>query len=119
MLYFDAYSSLSALPADQRGELLLLLYQYAMAADKAPTDPETILEQCPSLSGEAKMAYRFLAGTIQRDTNKWKEKQQRYQAAAQRRAEEARRGQASGAGRGKGDPSWIRPYLERRKQEWE
>lgn len=31
------------------------------------------------------MAYRFLAETIRRDTEKWKEKQRRYQEAAARR----------------------------------
>ena len=40
MLYFDNFPCVAALDAEQRGELLLLLYRYAMAADKAPTDPE-------------------------------------------------------------------------------
>ncbi|MFR6086414.1 MAG: hypothetical protein ACLUIX_03700 [Oscillospiraceae bacterium] len=36
MLYFDNFPCVAALDAEQRGELLLLLYRYAMAADKAP-----------------------------------------------------------------------------------
>ena len=35
MLYFDNFPCVAALDAEQRGELLLLLYRYAMAADKA------------------------------------------------------------------------------------
>lgn len=66
MLYFDAYPSIAALPAEQRGELLVLLYRYAMAAEKAPTDPEEILAQFPDLAGETQMAYRFLAQAIRR-----------------------------------------------------
>ena len=47
MLYFDNFPCVAALDAEQRGELLLLLYRYAMAADKAPTDPEEVLRQHP------------------------------------------------------------------------
>ena len=61
------------------------MYRYAMAADKAPTDPEEVLRQHPGLREETRMAYRFLAETIRRDTEKWKEKQRRYQEAAARR----------------------------------
>ena len=81
MLYFDNFPCVAALDAEQRGELLLLLYRYAMAADKAPTDPEEVLRQHPGLREETRMAYRFLAETIRRDTEKWKEKQRRYQEA--------------------------------------
>ena len=84
MLYFDNFPCVAALDAEQRGELLLLLYRYAMAADKAPTDPEEVLRQHPGLREETRMAYRFLAETIRRDTEKWKEKQRRYQEAAAR-----------------------------------
>ena len=77
MLYFDNFPCVAALDAEQRGELLLLLYRYAMAADKAPTDPEEVLRQHPGLREETRMAYRFLAETIRRDTEKWKEKQRR------------------------------------------
>ena len=85
MLYFDTFSCLEALSAEQRGELLLLLIRYAVAVEKGPVAPETILEQYPVLNGEGRMAYRFIAETIRRDTEKWKAKQRRYQAAAARR----------------------------------
>ena len=104
MLYFDNFPCVAALDAEQRGELLLLLYRYAMAADKAPTEPEEVLRQHPDLKEETRMAYRFLAETIRRDTEKWKEKQRRYQeAAARRQAPVSRRAREQADSKGGGD----------------
>ena len=114
MLYFDNFNSIAALPAEQRGELLLLLFRYAIAADKAPIDPEEVLEQYPLLNDAGRMAYRFLAETIRRDTEKWKDKQRRYQAAAARRWEARPSG---AAGKGKSDiedVAWMKPYIDQR-----
>ena len=109
MLYFDNFPCVAALDAEQRGELLLLLYRYAMAADKAPTDPEEVLRQHPGLREETRMAYRFLAETIRRDTEKCKVKQRRYQEAAARRQEPvSRRALEQAAPK---DYSDIRKYL--------
>lgn len=110
MLYFDNYPSIAALPADQRGELLVLLYRYAMAAEEGSADPEEFANQFPDLTPETRMAYRFLAETIRRDTEKWVAKQRHYQSAAMRRMEES--------GRKPGPPdrddiSWMRPHIER------
>ena len=110
MLYFDNYPSIAALPADQRGELLVLLYRYAMAAEEGSADPEEFADQFPDLTPETRMAYRFLAETIRRDTEKWVAKQRHYQSAALRRMEES--------GRKPGPPdrddiSWMRPHIER------
>ena len=110
MLYFDAYPSIAALPAEQRGELLVLLYRYAIAAEKAPTDPEEILGEFPDLAGETRVAYRFLAETIRRDTEKWKAKQRRYQEAAARRTEDNPRKPSAPD---RDDISWLRPHIER------
>lgn len=110
MLYFDNYPSIAALPADQRGELLVLLYRYAMAAEEGSANPEEFADQFPDLTPETRMAYRFLAETIRRDTEKWVAKQRHYQSAAMRRMEES--------GRKPGPPdrddiSWMRPHIER------
>ena len=110
MLYSDNYPSIAALPADQRGELLVLLYRYAMAAEEGSADPEEFADQFPDLTPETRMAYRFLAETIRRDTEKWVAKQRHYQSAAMRRMEES--------GRKLGPPdrddiSWMRPHIER------
>ena len=124
MLYFDNFKSIAALSAEQRGELLLQLFRYAMAEDKAPTDPETILEQYPVLNGEGRMAYSFLAETIRRDTEKWKAKQRRYQAAAARRQADSPSPPHAGGGKTRAMPqpdpndvAWMKPYLEQREKE--
>lgn len=121
MLYFDNFNSIAALPPEQRGELLLLLYRYAMAADKAPTDPKVILERYPVLDRAGEMAYSFLAETIRRDTERWKAKQRRYQAAAARRWEEHAGSPPDGAGKKRGMPqadpddvAWMKPYIDQR-----
>lgn len=114
MLYFDNFNSIAALPAEQRGELLLLLYRYAIAADKAPIDPEEMLEQYPLLNDAGRMAYRFLAETIRRDTEKWKDKQRRYQAAAARRWEARPSGAAGKEEPDIEDVAWMKPYIGQR-----
>lgn len=114
MLYFDNFNSIAALPAEQRGELLLLLYRYAIAADKAPIDPEEMLEQYPLLNDARRMAYRFLAETIRRDTEKWKDKQRRYQAAAARRWEARPSGAAGKEEPDIEDVAWMKPYIDQR-----
>ena len=90
----------------------MLLYRYAMAAEKAPTDPEEILREFPGLAGETRMAYRFLAQTIQRDTEKWKAKQRRYQEAAARRTEESSRKAGT---LDQEDVGWMRRFVEARQ----
>lgn len=87
----------------------MLLYRYAMAAEKAPTDPEEILREFPDLAGETRVAYRFLAETIRRDTEKWKAKQRRYQDAAARRTEERK------SVPNEDDISWMRRFVEARQ----
>ena len=114
MLYFDNFNSIAALPAEQRGELLLLLYRHAIAADKAPIDPEEMLEQYPLLNDAGRMAYRFLAETIRRDTEKWKDKQRRYQAAAARRWEARPSGAAGKEEPDIEDVAWMKPYIDQR-----
>ena len=94
MLYFDNYKCIAALSAEQRGELLLQLFRYA------------------------------LAETIRRDTEKWKAKQRRYQAAAARRQENSPSPPPVGGGKTRGMPrsdpndvSWMKKYLEQREKE--
>lgn len=88
LMYFDNYACLSALSDVQRGKLLLLLYQYAMEADRHSLEPESFLQNGPELPPETRMAFLFVAQSIRRDTDRWRAKQQRYSAAARRRTEE-------------------------------
>jgi len=48
---------------------------------------EEIFEDYPNLTPESRMAFRFLAGNIQRDTEKWKKSKNNYQKGAQKRKE--------------------------------
>lgn len=87
VLYFDAASSLAALCAEQRGELLLALFDYAERTAKQPLSPETALASYPALDEQTRMAFRFMANNIERDTKKWeRQRERRSQGAAQRYA---------------------------------
>ncbi len=87
VLYFDAASSLAALCAAQRGELLLALFDYAERTAKQSLTPETALDSYPALDEQTRMAFRFMANSIERDTKKWeRQRERRSQGAAQRYA---------------------------------
>lgn len=121
VLYFDAYLSIEVLSMEQRGVLMTMLFQYAREAEESGMDPLTFLERCSDLSPETRVAFSFLAETIRRDTEKWKAKQQRYQAAAARRLEEHAGSPPSGAGKSgrmpqshPNDVAWMKPYIDQR-----
>lgn len=114
VLYFDDYPCVEMLPSDQRGELFSLIFRYAIAEDERPTEPGELLAQVPGLTAQTQMAFQFIAKTIRRDTECWKDKHRRYQAAAQRRL--AAQGKAERPHRRekppeKNDNSWMRKYV--------
>ena len=90
VLYFDSYDSITSLPDEQRGILLSALYQYADLICRREVAAEEIFQQFPGLTSESRMAFRFLAGNIHRDTEKWKKHQNHYQQAAQKRKEKTK-----------------------------
>ena len=91
VLYFDAYRCLIQLPVDQRGELITALFEYAReAAERPEAEPGELLARHPAMTAETWMAFSFLAETIRRDTEKWREKHTRYAQAALRREREPR-----------------------------
>lgn len=95
LIHRSAYMHVLALSPEQRGELFSCLFWFAeRVAQKGYLDVTVAAAQCTSLSPEAKMAFRFMADTIQRDTIKWMDKQSNYLAAAERRAEK-RKGPAA------------------------
>ena len=117
VLYFDDFPCVEALPSDQRGELLSLLFRYAIAEDRAPTEPMELADQVPGLTDQTRMAFQFIAKTIRRDTMNWKEKEYRYQTAARRRM--AKRSGGESIRRRdfqpeRGDNSWMRKYIQQR-----
>ena len=87
VLYFNAYASISSLSDEQREILLLALYRYADIASRREVEAEEVFRQFPALNGESRMAFRFLAGNIKRDTEKWKKSVKNYEQAAQKRKE--------------------------------
>ena len=91
MLYFDAYDHLKVLPAEQRGELLLALFEYARAAAQGHPELEKTMAGHPAMTPETRMAFAFLAQTICRDTEQWLRKQARCSQAARERVERQRR----------------------------
>ncbi len=107
VLYFDNYPSIAHLPAEQRGEILSALFEYAQAEAEGPSELRVVLDQHPAMSAESRMACYFMAKNIQRDTEKWREKHARYAKAAQERVN-----------KGKEDMEWIRREIQlRRRQE--
>ena len=90
LLYFDMYPSIRGLLPEQRGYLLSALFEFADAAWRENGSRESVLERFPQMSEAARMAYSFIAEAIQRDTEKWREKQARYQKAAAERLQNAR-----------------------------
>lgn len=90
VLYFDMFAGIDHLAPAQRGELFSALFDYAQTAAEKPTEPDAILTRYPEMAPETRMAYRFMAETIRRDTEKWREKRERYVKAAKTRAEKSR-----------------------------
>ena len=86
LLYFDMYPSIRILHREQKGLLLDTVFEYAQVAEGGSL-PEEVLARYPDMSQECRMAFRFMAETIRRDTEKWKEKHRRYSEAAKVRWE--------------------------------
>ncbi|CDC68210.1 MULTISPECIES: DUF6291 domain-containing protein [environmental samples] len=114
VLYFDDFPCVEQLPSDQRGELLSLLFRYAIAEDREPTEPMALADQVPGLTEQTRMAFQFIAKTIRRDTVHWKEKERRYQEAARNRMAAQSDGQGTRRREKppeKNDNSWMRKYV--------
>lgn len=85
LLYFDSYPRIAGLPAEQRGELLSALFEFAMDAAEGKADLRGVMARHPAMDLAAQMAFGFMADTVHRDTETWLEKQARYRQAAQER----------------------------------
>ena len=114
VLYFDMYPSIHVLPDDQKGMLLDAVFEYARSAAAGKRTPEEVLLRFPDMSEACYMAFRFVAETIRRDTEKWKAKHIRYSKASKARWEKER-SQYTGGDLGSEDE--MRKYI-RQKQEW-
>lgn len=89
IIHLSAYAHILTLSPEQRGELFTALFHYAINACKnGPPDVTTFAAQCTAMLPETRMAFRFMADSIARDTEKWNTKKANYQAgAAKRKAE--------------------------------
>ena len=114
VLYFDMYPSIHVLPDDQKGMLLDAVFEYARSAAAGKSTPEEVLLRFPDMSEACCMAFRFVAETIRRDTEKWKAKHIRYSKASKARWEKER-SQYTGGDLGNEDE--MRKYI-RQMQEW-
>ena len=97
VLYFDRLDCLQCLSQEQRGYLFTALHRYAKDAAETDLLPETALDAFPQLCPEARMAFRFMADAVRRDTEKWKRSRERYRMAALERVREARESRLAGA----------------------
>lgn len=87
ILYFDSAPCLEELSMEQRGLLFTALMDYAQEVLEG-TPPEAFLERYTALQPPGRVAFRFMAESIRRDTEKWLQKHNNYQEAAARRAAE-------------------------------
>ena len=89
ILYLDAMRLISYLPVEQRGWLITALTAFAWAAIEDPdADWEVIADEYPAMSEECRGLFRFMCGSIARDTATWYSQRE---ARIRRREEKLRR----------------------------
>ena len=94
VVYFDNYPMLITLPPEQRGWLFTALMDYAARQSRGEGEPpDVLLERYPPLSAPTRTAFQFMATAIDRDTQRWLQRQrvgeERRQAKAGERSSPA------------------------------
>ena len=84
VLYFDSFDVIRGIGASQRGELFAAIFRYADAVRQQDIDPNEFAQSCDTLDMDTKMALRFIACYIRRDTKVWLGRQESCRAAALR-----------------------------------
>lgn len=96
VLYFDNYPMIIALPPDQRGWLITALMEYAERLSRGERiPPEDLLTRYPPLSSQTKTAFQFMATGVDRDTQRWLQRQRTGEE--RRRTREGERPSSSAA----------------------
>lgn len=96
VLYFDNYPMMIALPPDQRGWLITALMEYAERLSRGEgLPPEDLLTRYPPLSPQTKTAFQFMATGVDRDTQRWLQRQRAGEE--RRRTREGERPSSSAA----------------------
>lgn len=76
VVYFDNYPMLITLPPEQRGWLFTALMDYAARQSRGEGEPpDVLLERYPPLSAPTRTAFQFMATAIDRDTQRWLQRQ--------------------------------------------
>lgn len=90
VVYFDNYPMLINLPPDQRGWLITALMEYAELAGRGNgVSTEEILARYPPLDPQTRTAFQFMAAAVDRDTQRWLQRQKAGEE--RRRAREGER----------------------------
>lgn len=96
VLYFDNYPMIIALPPDQRGWLITALMEYAERLSRGEgLPPEDLLTRYPPLSPQTRTAFQFMATGVDRDTQRWLQRQRTGEE--RRRTREGERPSSSAA----------------------
>lgn len=75
LIYFDNAPMINGLPPEQRGWLFSALLDYGSRVSRENLTSETALSLYPQLDSQAQMVFRFIASTIDRDTQRWLQRQ--------------------------------------------
>lgn len=88
LIYFDNAPMINGLPPEQRGWLFSALLDYGDRVSRENLSPEAALRLYPQLESQAQMAFRFIASTIDRDTQRWLQRQRAGEERRQAKAGE-------------------------------
>lgn len=66
---------INGLPPEQRGWLFSALLDYGSRVSRENLTSETALSLYPQLNSQTQMVFRFIASTIDRDTQRWLQRQ--------------------------------------------
>lgn len=75
LIYFDNAPMINGLPPEQRGWLFSALLDYGSRVSRENLTSETALPLYPQLDSQAQMVFRFIASTVDRDTQRWLQRQ--------------------------------------------
>lgn len=97
ILYFDVCRQVLALPDEQLGMLFRAVMDCAERESRGEDGVDGFIQRYPGMTDGTRMAFYFLASTIQRDTRTYREKCANYSAAAQKREVEKAKARAAEA----------------------
>lgn len=88
LIYFDNAPMINGLPPEQRGWLFSALLDYGDRVSRENLSPEAALRLYPQLGSQAQMVFQFIASTVDRDTQRWLQRQRTGEERRQAKAGE-------------------------------